>query len=176
MQSSSVKILQQKISNTTQIINTLSYTCTDAKHLQTMLDKLEELMKVFKSGLPSSEGLTLQPLSLLKRTWQIKQKYRNLSKRASTYSSLESPLTLQTWTKESSFQIQKQSREKGTLSSQGTSVVISDLSVLQLYLYLAFTVHILYTLQEAESQKHQNITAQTKLLPNRDTGNPGACT
>ena len=86
------------------------------------------------------------------------------------------PLTLQTWTKESRFQIQKQSREKGTLSSQGTSVVISDLSVLQLYLYLAFTVHILYTLQEAESQKHQNITAQTKLLPNRDTGNPGACT
>ena len=90
MQSSSVKTLQRKISNTTQTINTLSYTCTDAKHLQTMLDKLEELMKVFKSGLPSSEGLTLRPLSLLKRTRQIKRKYRNLSKRASTYSSLES--------------------------------------------------------------------------------------
>jgi len=78
-------------------------TCTDAKHLQTMLAKLEELMKVFKSGLPSSEGLTLQPLSLLKRTLQIKQKYRNLSKRASTYSSLESPSLSKSGRKKANF-------------------------------------------------------------------------
>lgn len=85
-----MKTLQRKISNATQIINTLSYTSTDAKHLQTMLDKLEVLIKVSKADLPSSEGLTLRPLSLLKRTRQIKQKYKNLSKRASTYSALES--------------------------------------------------------------------------------------
>ena len=98
-----MKTLQRKISNATQIINTLSYTCTDAKHLQTMLDKLDEQIREFKAGLPSSEGLTLRPLSLLKRTRQIRR--------------------------------------------------------------------ILHTLQEAESQKHQNITAQPL---NRDTGKKGA--
>ena len=44
-------IKQQKISNATKIINSLLYTCTDAKHLQTMLIKLEELTKVIKSAL-----------------------------------------------------------------------------------------------------------------------------
>ena len=43
--------LHWKISNATQIINTLSYTCTDANHLQTMLDKLEKITRVFKAGL-----------------------------------------------------------------------------------------------------------------------------
>ena len=85
-----MKTLQRKISNATQIINTLSYTCTDAKHLQSMLDKLDEQIREFKAGLQSSEGLILRPLSLLKQTRQIKQKYKNLSKRASTYSALES--------------------------------------------------------------------------------------
>ena len=130
---------------------TLSYTCTDAKHLQTMLAKLEELMKVFKSGLPSSEGLTLQILSLLKRTWQIKQKYRNLS---STYSSLESPLTLQTWTKESSFQIQKQSREKGTM-----------LSLICLSCYYNCTLHSQYMHCILYRKQNRRNTAQTNLLP-----------
>ena len=85
-----MKTLQRKISNATKIIDSLSYTCTDAKHLETTLNKLEELMKEFKSALPSSEGLTLRPLSLLKRTRQIRRKYRNLAMRVSGYSSLES--------------------------------------------------------------------------------------
>ena len=85
-----MRTLQRRIINTTQMINTLSYACNDTNHLQAMLNKLEELMALFKSGLPSDEGLPLRPLSLLKRARQIKQKYRSLAKRASTYSTLES--------------------------------------------------------------------------------------
>ncbi len=89
-QRSSVRGLQRQISNKTKLIDSLEYACSDVHHLEEMLGKLDDLVGVFKSGLPSSEGLILRPLSLVERMRRIRRKYRKLSKSASAYSSLES--------------------------------------------------------------------------------------
>ena len=65
------------------------------------------------------------------------------------------PLRFQAWTKESRFQTQKQSREKGTTFSQGTSVVISDLSctVTTCIPVPALTMNVTYIYRK---QNHRN--------------------
>ncbi len=73
----------------TKVIDSLAYACSDVHHLEEM-GKLDDLVGVFKSGLPSSEELILRPLSLVERMRRICGKYRKLSKSASAYSSLES--------------------------------------------------------------------------------------
>ena len=47
------------------------------------------MIKIFKAGLPSNEGITLRPLSFLKWVCCIKKKYMNLSEDI-WYASLES--------------------------------------------------------------------------------------
>ena len=62
-----LRALRRKVLNATKVIETLSHTCCSAEHLQTRLEKLHEMIKIFKAELPSSEGLALRPLSLLER-------------------------------------------------------------------------------------------------------------
>jgi len=64
------------------------------------------------------------------------------------------PLTLQTWTKESRLQIQKQSREKGTM-----------LSLICLSYYYICTLHSQYMYCILYRKQNLRNTAQTNLLP-----------
>ena len=90
VQTNRVKTLRREVSIATKVIETLSHTCCSTEQLQTMLEKLHEVIKIVKARLPTSEGLTLRPLSLLERARRIKRKYMKLSKKASVYASLES--------------------------------------------------------------------------------------
>ena len=89
MKAQSVKALQQKISITLKVIQSLAYTTDDTDRLRDLLDQLEALEKQFKRILPSAEGLIMRSTSLSDRTKRIKRKYSKLLQQAQHYSTLD---------------------------------------------------------------------------------------
>ena len=59
-----MKALQQKISITLKVIQSLAYTTDDTDRLRDLLDQLEALEKQFRRILPSAEGLIMRSTSL----------------------------------------------------------------------------------------------------------------
>ena len=89
MKAQTVKALQQKISITLKVIQSLAYTTDDTDRLRDLLDQLEAHEKQFKRILPSAEGLIMRSTSLSDRTKRIKRKYSKLLQQAQHYSTLD---------------------------------------------------------------------------------------
>ena len=89
MKAQTVKALQQKISITLKVIQSLAYTTDDTDRLRDLLDQLEALEKQFKRILPSAEGLIMRSTSLSDRTKCIKRKYSKLLHQAQHYYTLD---------------------------------------------------------------------------------------
>ena len=66
-ESTSVKALQQKISITLNVIQSLAYKTDDTDRLRDLLDQLEALEKQFRRILPSAEGQIMRSTSQLSR-------------------------------------------------------------------------------------------------------------
>ena len=89
MKAQSAKALQQKISITLKVIQSLAYTTDDTDRLRDLLLQLEALEKQFRRILPSTEGLIMCSTSLSDRTKRIKRKYSKLLQQAQHYSTLD---------------------------------------------------------------------------------------
>ena len=89
MKAQSAKALQQKISITSKVIQSLAYTTDDTDRLRDLLVQLEALEKQFRRILPSTEGQIMRSTSLSDRTNRIKQKYSKLLQQAQHYSTLD---------------------------------------------------------------------------------------
>lgn len=64
-----------------KVLETLTYSCTDPKHLWELYVKIEEQVTEFRSKLPKQDGLVLRPQvrnAVKKRAKAISQKYRAL--------------------------------------------------------------------------------------------------